>query len=59
MSAGQIGHQLRQHLEPDEKAMQRILVELVGAREDLVEEGVLALDVADQRALASSPLSLK
>ena len=37
MPVRQIRHQLRHHLEADEKAMQRILVELVGTGEQLVE----------------------
>ena len=37
MAVRQIGHHLRHHLEADEKAVQRILVELVGAGEQLIE----------------------
>jgi hypothetical protein len=39
--------------------MQRILVELIGAREQLVEQRVLALDVADQQRLGELALLLE
>jgi len=59
MAARKIGHQLRQHLEADEEAVQRILVEVVGAGEELIEQRVLALDVADEQSLGELALVLE
>ena len=39
--------------------MQRILVELIGARKQLIEQRVLALDVADQQGLGELALVLE
>src|SRR5262245_10349305 len=39
--------------------MQRILVEFIGATEDLVEQGVLARDIADQEGLGELALVLE
>ena len=39
------------HLEADEEAVQRVLVQLIGATEQVVEQRVVALDVAHQQRL--------
>ena len=39
--------------------MQRVLVELIGAREQIVEKGILALDVTDQEGLGEFSLILE
>ena len=51
VAARQVGHHFRQHLKPDEEAMERILVELIGAGKQLVEQSVLARHVTDQKRL--------
>ena len=51
MPVRQIGHQFRHHFKADEKAVQRVLVELIGAGEQLVEQRILALHVADEERL--------
>jgi hypothetical protein len=37
MSVGQIGHEFGQHLEPDKKAVQWIVVKVIRAGEQFVE----------------------
>ena len=59
MPIRQIGHQLRHHLEADEKAVQRILVELVGTGEQFIEQRILALHVADEQRLGELVLVLE
>jgi hypothetical protein len=59
MAGRQIADQLRQQLEADKKPVQWILVELIGAREQIVEKGVLALDVTDQEDLGEFSLILE
>jgi hypothetical protein len=56
MAVGQIGENFRHHLEQDEKAVQRILVELVGTPEEIIEESVLAFDVTLQQGLGQGAL---
>lgn len=45
-----VSHQFRHHLEADEKAVQRVLVKLVGTAEQIVEQRILPLDVADEQS---------
>jgi hypothetical protein len=52
MPVRQASHQLGQHFQTDEEAVQRVFVQLVGAGEGIVEQRIL-------KALASSFLSLK
>jgi hypothetical protein len=59
MPVWQVGHQFRHHLEADEKAVQRVLVELIGAGEQLVEQRILALHVADEERLGELVLVLE
>ena len=59
MPVRQIGHQFGHHLKADEKAVQRILVELVGAGEQFVEQRILALHVADEQRLGELVLVLE
>ena len=47
----QVGHQFGHHPKADEKAVQRIIVQLVGAGEQFVKQGILALDVTDEQSL--------
>ena len=51
VAAREVGHHFRQHLKSDEEAMERILVELIGAGKQLVEQSVLARHVTDQKRL--------
>jgi hypothetical protein len=46
-------------LEADEKAVQRVLVKLVGTAEQIVEQRILPLDVADEQSPSELVLSLK
>jgi hypothetical protein len=59
MPVRQIGHQFGHHLEADEKAVQRVLVELVGAGEQFVEQRILPLHVADEKRLGELILVLE
>ena len=45
MAVGQIAEQLGQHLEADQKAVQWVFIQFVGAREQLVEQCAFTLDV--------------
>src|SRR5512141_1212433 len=47
MPVRQIAHQFGHHFKADEKAVQRVLVELIGAGEQLIEQRIVALHVAD------------
>ena len=40
MRLGEVGQHLGEQLERDQEAVQRIVVELVGARENIVEHGL-------------------
>jgi hypothetical protein len=55
----QISHQFRHHLEANEKAVKRILVQLVRTGEQIVKQSVLALDVADEQSLGELVLILE
>jgi hypothetical protein len=59
MAVRQVGEHLRHHFEPDEKAMQRIFIELVRAPEKVVKRSFSRSMYRASNALASSPLSLK
>ena len=59
MPVRQIGHQFGHHFKADEKAVQRVLVELIGAGEQLVEQRILALHVADEERLGELVLVLE
>jgi len=50
MTVRQISHQFRHHLEADKKAVQGVLVELVGTAEQIVEQRIFALHVADEQS---------
>ena len=49
MASRDVGHQLGEHFEAHQKSVQRIFVEFAGAPEQLVEQRVLALDVANEQ----------
>ena len=59
MAGREIGHDLRHHLEAYQEAVRRILVELIGTAEQVIEERVLARDVADKQCLGELTLVLE
>src|SRR5262245_32550037 len=56
MTSRQVGQYLRQQLQAYQEAVQGILIELICASEQVIEERVLALDVADQQGLGELAL---
>ena len=58
MRLRQIGHHLGEELEPDQKTVQRIFVEIVSAPENAVEQLVVLLEITQQQTLGQL-LSLK
>ena len=59
MRARQVGHHLGEQLEGDERAVQRVVVELVGAAEDVGKRSVVLVDVAAHQRLGEVALVLE
>jgi len=59
MRLRQIGQHLGEELEPDQKTVQRIFVEIVSAPENAVEQLVVLLEITQQQTLGQLALVLE
>lgn len=59
MRGGEIRHHFSKHLQPDKKAMQRILMEFVGALKQVIKQDFFVVDVALKQGLGEVALVRK
>ena len=59
MRLGQVRHHLGEQLEPDQEAVERIVVEFVAAAEEIVKEFAVTFEVAEDQRLGEVRLVLE